>query len=210
MIGGRETRYGWQGIATAVHARGIGARVCAEVGGAVPWVAGHGVGRARGDVQGKRARAARMPVGRCQGRGAGKACAGAGHSRVIAGWARRVGASSGIVRTLWIGIAHKASARSELAVLGTYCTVRSERARFQAPRRDTHGHTETNALAPIKQCRQSVSSRYPMRLCLSFFRTARSASRAAHRRAIRESRFAIVAIRVACVLGDRTTEICTP
>ena len=59
MIGGRETRYGWQGIATAVHARGIGARVCAEVGGAVPWVAGHGVGRARGDVQGKRARAAR-------------------------------------------------------------------------------------------------------------------------------------------------------
>jgi hypothetical protein len=47
-----------------VHARGMGARVGAEVGGAVPWVAGHGEGRARwrpnaragGDVRGERAR----------------------------------------------------------------------------------------------------------------------------------------------------------
>ena len=47
-----------------MHARGMGARVGAEVGGAVPWVAGHGEGRARwrpiacagGDVRGERAR----------------------------------------------------------------------------------------------------------------------------------------------------------
>ena len=53
-----------QGVAPAVHARGMGARVGAEVGGAVPWVAGHGEGRARwrpfaragGDVRGERAR----------------------------------------------------------------------------------------------------------------------------------------------------------
>ena len=64
MIGGRETRYGWQSVAPAVHARGMGARVGAEVGGAVLWVAGHGEGRARwrpfaragGDVRGERAR----------------------------------------------------------------------------------------------------------------------------------------------------------
>ena len=53
VIGGRETRYGWQGVAPAVLARGIGARVGAEVGGAVPCVAWHGVGRARA---GERAR----------------------------------------------------------------------------------------------------------------------------------------------------------
>ena len=53
VIGGRETRYGWQGVAPAVLVRGIGARVGAEVGGAVPWVAWHGVGRARA---GERAR----------------------------------------------------------------------------------------------------------------------------------------------------------
>ena len=53
-----------QGVAPAVHACGMGARVRAEVGGAVPWVAGHGEGRARwrpfaragGDVRGERAR----------------------------------------------------------------------------------------------------------------------------------------------------------
>ena len=53
VIGGRETRYGWQGVAPAVLVRGIGARVGAEVGGAVPCVAWHGVGRARA---GERAR----------------------------------------------------------------------------------------------------------------------------------------------------------
>jgi hypothetical protein len=47
-----------------VHARGMGVLVRAEVGGAVPWLAGHGEGRARwrpiaragGDVRGERAR----------------------------------------------------------------------------------------------------------------------------------------------------------
>ena len=41
--------------------------------GAVPWVAGHGVGRARGWGRAGGARAARIPVRKCR---AGKACAG--------------------------------------------------------------------------------------------------------------------------------------
>ena len=112
VIGGRETRYGWQGVAPAVHARGMGAHVGAEVGGAVPWVAGHGEGRAlathwaRGRGRAWGARAARIPVGRCQGRGAGKACAGARGKFAPKSWcwARRVGsrADEGRGSTLFV------------------------------------------------------------------------------------------------------------
>ena len=93
-----------QGVAPAVHARGMGARVQAEVGGAVPRVAGHGVGRARcrpiaravGDVRGERAR----PEFRLEGAKAGvprQACAGARgkFARNSWCWARRVGSGRG-------------------------------------------------------------------------------------------------------------------
>ena len=79
--------------------------------------AGHGVGRARGDMQGESARP-REGV-----------CGCAGHPRGIDGWARRVGARSSIVRTLWIGIAHKVSARpNKRASSRSELPVRSERA----------------------------------------------------------------------------------
>ena len=102
MIGGRETRYGWQGIATAVHARGIGARVGAEVGGAVPWVAGHGVGRARGDVQGERAR----PECRLEG-----AKVGVQGRRVRVRWA--------FTRNRWLGAACRGYKRHLCALFGS-------------------------------------------------------------------------------------------
>ena len=80
-------RYRWQGIATAVHARGIGARVGAEVGGAVPWVPGMEwvarAGTCRGSARGSNA-GWKVPRQGCwEG-----VCGCAGHSRGIDGWAR--------------------------------------------------------------------------------------------------------------------------
>jgi ferredoxin len=77
--------------------------------------AGHGVGRARGDMQGESARP-REGV-----------CGCAGHSRGIDGWARRVGATNDICAHS-LDRAHKVSARPKRASSRSELPVRSERA----------------------------------------------------------------------------------
>ena len=125
MIGRRETRYGWQGVAPAVHARGMGARVGAEVGGTVRGSARHGGGQ--GAAARRHSEQQQLSTW-CTGRG-GEA---AGDERA-AGWRRRTLARDPSTRAACVH-ALRAAARAQVAK-GSVCAECEMRRRRAAGRR---------------------------------------------------------------------------
>jgi len=149
----------------------------AEVKGAVLWVAGHGEGRGRwrpiaragGDVRG--ARAARIPVGSCQGRGAGKACAGARGkcARKSWCWARgELGADGGesthsVCRARCRALCEALLRANRCYLVGFSCAklVRAAVKPRRFRKKDSGG-AGTHTSVPVRSCTVLYCTRYPV------------------------------------------------